>query len=99
MQATINVDESNTECTSIEEEGAGFESPFIVKKRLKKSLTRSCKKKKLDKSTSTVPLVLTEGDLDKIGYMVYDATTYIWGHFEEQYQQKLSKVQQGMREL
>lgn len=76
-----------------------MESPFIIKKRQKRSSKRPCKKPKSNKSTSVTPLVLMKGDLDEIGDMVHDATENIWGHIEEQYHQMLDEVQQGLREL
>jgi len=93
LLATIDVDKSNTECTQVEEEtyveeegGAQLESPFVVKKRKKRTSTGQCKKQKSNKKIGTMPLVLTEGDLDEIGDVVRDARMDLMNHFEVQCQ-------------
>lgn len=68
-----------------EERGTELGSHFVVKQRNKRTSTGQHKKKKYDRSTDVMPLVLREGDLDKIGDVVRDATMNLMSHFEAQY--------------
>ena len=106
LLTTIDVEESDTQKTSkkegIEEEEEGvaeLECPFVVKKRKKQTSTAPRKKQKPDQLAGATPLVITQRDLNEIGDVVRDMVTNLWGHFEEQYQQVLGKVQQDLGEL
>jgi len=82
-----------------EEGGACLESPFVIKKRQKRSSPGLRKKKKPDKAKGMMSLALREVDLDEIRDVVYDAMMDLMSQFEAQYQQTLGKVQQGLQEL
>lgn len=56
-----------------------IDSPFIINKRKKKSVSGAGKKKKSGKSTNGKPLVLTKGEFDKIGNTIHIATKEMWG--------------------
>lgn len=102
---TIDIEELRKE-KNLEEEtqernvgGAELDSPFIVWTRKRQNSNRPRKKQKSNRSIGTTPSILSKGDLDEMGDMVRDITTDLWGHFEEQYQLTLRKVQQDWPEL
>ena len=57
------------------------------------------KKRKVDKSKGAIPLVLTNGDINKIGDKFHKVKIETWDKIDNLYRALLVDVQQGILEL
>jgi len=64
-----------------------------------KTSPRSRKKQKVDKSKGTLPMVLTDGELNEIGDKVKEATMESWRKIEDHYSALLRSVEKSIIEL